>query len=135
MEFTDILNFLKDLPFWAWVILLILYAILFGDRKRWEYEVKFPLESGIGRGEIELECLKKKGTQIEAAFNLEPAYHHKQIEVFRNQLSIYTIPPEKNNGKRIFIKHKTPLERPNEGDEITVKIGGQDAFSGRLVLD
>lgn len=135
MDITDILNFFINLPFWGWIILFIIYVFIFGDRKLWEYEVKFPKEANIGRGEIELECLKKKGTSIEVELELEPAYQHKPIEIFRNNLSIYTIEASLNNGKKIFIKQKTYLEEPKEGDAIQVKIDGKDAFSGRLVLD
>ncbi len=135
MEFTDIITFFKELPFWGWIILFFLYVFIFGDRKQWEYEVKFSKEAGIGRGEIELECLKKKGAQIEVVLDLEPAYHHKHIEIFRNGLSIYTIEASQNTGKRIFIKRKIKLEKPEEGDDITVKIDGKNIFSGRLVLD
>lgn len=135
VELTEIIHFFKDLPFWGWLIIFFAYVFIFGDRKQWEYEVKFPKEIGIGRGEVELECLKKKGTQIEVSFDLEPAYHHKPIEIIRSGLSIYTIEASQNNGKRIFIKNKTPLEKPEEGDEITVKIDGKAVFTGRLVLD
>lgn len=135
MEIADILTFFKELPFWGWIALFFFYVFLFGDRKLWEYEVKFPKEAGIGRGEIELECLKKKGGQIEVMFDLEPAYHHKPIEIFRSGLSLFTIEADENNGKRIFIRRKIKLEKPAEGDHITVKIDGKDVFSGRLVLD
>lgn len=135
MELADILSFLKDFPFWGWIILLLIYAFIFGDRKLWEYEVKFPMEPGVGRGEIELECHKKKGAQIEVSLELEPAYHHKSIEILKNGFSIYKIEPNLNTGKRLFVKRKTSLEQPKEGDEITVIIDDQSVFTGRLVLD
>lgn len=135
MELLEIFNFFKDLPIWGWILLFFIYVFIFGDRKLWEYEVKFPMEAGIGRGEIELKCLKKKGTQIEVNLVLESAYHHKLIEVFRNGLSIYSIEPNHNKGKIIFIKSKIILAKPEEDDEITVKIDGRDIFFGRLVLD
>lgn len=135
MELSEILHFLKDLPIWSWVILFLIYASIFGDRTLWEYEVKFPMEPGIGRGEVELECFKKKGTKIEVTLELEPAYQQKQIEILRKGLLIYTIKPNKNSGKRIFIKRSTTLEKPEEGDEIVVKIDGENIFSGQLVLD
>lgn len=135
MELSEILNFFKDLPLWGWIILLFVYVFIFGDRKLWEYEVKFPMEVGVGRGGVELECLKKKGTQIEINLELAPTYHQKHIEIFRNGLSIYQIEPNQNTGKVIFIKQTATLEKPEEGDEITVKIDGENMFSGRLVLD
>ncbi len=135
MEFAEIIHFFEDLPFWGWIILFFIYMFIFGDRKLWEYEVKFPMEAGIGRGEVELKCLKKKGSKIEIKLELEPAYHNKPIEIFRNGISIFTIDASQNTGKRLFIKKKTKLEKPAEGDDIIVKIGHKDAFSGRLVLD
>ena len=135
MELTEIINFFVAIPFWGWIILFFIYVFIFGDRKLWEYEVKFPIQAGVGRGEIELECYKKKGAEIELKFELEPTYHNKSIEIFRNGLSIYTVEASQNNNKRIFIKKKTALEKPEEGDEITVKIDGKAVFAGRLVLD
>lgn len=135
MELTEIINFFNDLPFWGWIILFFICVFIFGDRKLWEFEVKFPLEAGVGRGEVELKCLKKKGTEIEIKLDLREHYHNKHIEIRRNDLSIFSINANQNTGKIIFIKKRTPLERPAEGDDITVRISGKDVLSGRLVLD
>lgn len=135
MELAEIILFFQDLPIWGWIVLFLIFLYLIGDTVIWDYEVKFPLEKGIGRGEVELERLKKKGTQIEIKLDLEPAYQHKRIEISRNGLTIYVIESLLNTDKRVFIKEKTVLEKPEEGDEITVKIDGKTVFSGRLVLD
>ena len=54
-----------DIPWYAWAGLFLLIIFFLGDRVLWDYEVKFPMTPGVGRGEVELEHLKKKGTQIE----------------------------------------------------------------------
>ena len=62
----------------------MIFVALFGDRKLWELEVKFPMKHGVGRGEVEFECLKKKGSTIEVKFELEEMFHNKPIEIFLN---------------------------------------------------
>jgi hypothetical protein len=135
MEYTEILNFITSLPTWAWFVIGFILLILTGDRKLWEYEVKFPLQAGIGRGEVEFECLKKKGSTIEIKLQLEPDYNNKRIDIMLNGLVVYTISEHDNAGKSIVINKKVPLEKPNEGDEVIIKIGGEKVFTGQLVLD
>lgn len=136
MEMNEIvLSFLKNHPIVSGFIGLLIYSYLFGDRKQWEYEAKFPLQEEIGRGEVELECLKKKGTQIEIEFTLTPAYQNKSIEIFRNSLLLYTIDAEHNNKTRLFIKDQCDFEKPKEGDEINVRIDGKSIFTAPLILD
>lgn len=102
MEPSIIFDFLKDHPIWGGFILFIVYVFIFGDRKQWEYEVKFPKEPGVGRREVELESFKKKGSQIELNFDLESAYHHKPIEIFRKGISIYTVISHLNTGRLVL---------------------------------
>lgn len=135
MEVTEIINLISNMPTWGWVVLFFIFIIIAADAVLWEYEVKFPMQAGIGRGEVELKCNKKKGTRIEIKLDLTPAYHNQEIEVFRNGRSIYKAEAKLNTGKRVFIQQRTVLKEPSEGDEIVVKIDGKKAFTGLLVLD
>lgn len=136
MDINNIIAMLASVPTWVWIIgAIILYTIIFGDRKLWELEVKFPNKQGVGRGEIEFECLKKKGTSIEIEFNLEDIFKQKTIEIYLNNRLLYTVHAIKNKETRIFIKEKIDLQKPNEGDKIFVNIDGQKQFEGVLVRD
>lgn len=136
MDSSQILDLLSAVPTWVWVVGgIILFSIVFGDKKLWEFEVKFPLQAGVGRGEIEFECLKKKGSSIEVEFQLEQLFQNKNIEIFLNNRLVYTVPESKNNGVRININKKLEIQKPNEGDKVTVNIGGQKQFEGVLVRD
>lgn len=136
MSINDIFSLLASVPTWVWVIgVFILYALIFGDRKLWELEVKFPNKHGVGRGEIEFECLKKKGTTIEVEFSLEDPFKQKALEIYLNNIKIYTVQAVKNKGMKTFIKEKIDLPKPNEGDKIFVNIEGQKQFEGVLVRD
>lgn len=135
MEYAEILNFISSLPGWAWFVLGFVLLFLTGDRKLWEYEVKFPLQPNIGRGKVEFECLKKKGSSIEVKLELEPNYNNKPIEIMLNGLLVYTIPDTSNTKRSTYINKKVKIEKPNEGDEVLIKIGGEKIFSGQLVLD
>lgn len=136
MDINYVLGMFSAVPTWVWVIGgIIVFAILFGDRKLWELEVKFPMKSGVGRGEVEFECHKKKGSSIEVKFELEELFHNKDIEIHLNNRLVYTVPASKNSGNRIYINEKLALQKPNEGDKVGVTIGGQKQFEGVLVRD
>jgi len=136
MDVNEIFGILSTIPTWAWVIGgFVIFAILFGDRKLWEFEVKFPMKQGVGRGEIELECHKKKGSSIEVEFQLEQLFQNKIIEVILNNKIIYTVPELKNNNSRIYINEKIDLVKPSEGDKVEININRQKQFEGVLVRD
>jgi len=136
MDINEIFAMLASVPTWVWILgAFILYAFIFGDRKLWELEVKFPNKHGVGRGEIEFECLKKKGTSIEVEFNLEDLFKQKAIEIYLNNRLVYTVHAIKNKGARTFIKEKIDIQKPNEGDKVMVNIDGQKQFEGVLVRD
>ena len=113
----------------------IIFIFIFGDQKLWELEVKFPTKPGVGRGEVEFECHKKKGSSIELKFTLEELFQNKDIEIILNNRSIYIIPASKNSAARTYINEKLELQKPTEGDKVEVTIGGQKQFEGVLVRD
>ena len=135
MDINGIILALQNLPIWVWVILVFVVLALAGDRKLWELEVKFPLKETVGRGEIEFESYKKKGKSIEVELELETAYQHAEIEIFLNNISVLKIPKMENNQKRFYYSQTAKYQKPKEGDPVSVKIGGQELFSGVLVKD
>ena len=136
MDINQIFELLTTIPTWVWVIGGIIFVVIvFGDRKLWELEVKFPQKQGVGRGEVEFECLKKKGSSIEVKFELEDLFQNKNIEIFLNNKHVYSVNESKNNGPRTYINEKLDIAKPSEGDEVTVNIGGQKQFAGVLVRD
>ncbi len=136
MEINEIFGLLSTIPTWVWVVGgIVIFVILFGDQKLWEFEVKFPMKHGVGRGEVEFECLKKKGSTIEVKFELEEIFHNKPIEIFLNDKLVFTVPQAKNTGRRIYIEENLDLQEPNEGDKVCVHIGGQEQFEGQLYRD
>lgn len=136
MDINQILALLSSIPVWLWVFGgFIIFMFVFGDQKLWELEVKFPIKSGVGRGEVEFECHKKKGSSIEIKFELEELFNNKDIEIHLNNRLIYTVAAAKNSGNRIYINEKLELQKPNEGDKVEVTIDGQKQFEGVLVRD
>lgn len=137
MEYAEILNFIQNLPTWAWFVIGFALLILTGDKKLWEYEVKFPMKQGVGRGEIEFEGMKKKGSQIEIKLDLDATQANKQIDIYLKERHVFTIPADENQAnKRITINKKIKLvQPPNEADDVVVKIGGQQVFDGQLFPD
>lgn len=135
MQITDIVSFLGSIPVWAWVIGVLAVMFATGDRTLWDYEVKFPLKDGVGRGKVELEGKKKKGPCIECVFELDHKYQREAIDVFLNGHQIHRIQASDNNSGRVRVLQSISISEPNEGDIVTVHIGGKELFSGPLVLD
>ena len=131
----EIVNTIFELPVWVWILLGFGLLFVFGDRKLWEYEVKFARVTGIGRGEIEFESLKKRGTSIEVKLELEPIYRSKPVEIFLNGKLVFSIPADKNAGEIMRITEAIDLTEPQEGDEVVVKISNEQLFSGQLIPD
>lgn len=89
----------------------------------------------VGRGEVELEHLKKKGTQIEVKLQVEPECVGEAIEVRLNDALLYTVPPEKNSGGRIYVVEKVDFNEPAEGDIVSLCVRGEVVLSGPLIRD
>ena len=126
---------LMGMPWYAWLVAFVVIIVIFGDRVLWDYEIKFPMTEGVGDGEIEFECHKRKGTQFEARLNLESNWWGEDIEVFLNNAHVYTISKRKNEKGRPRILEQVEFEKPNVGDIVEVRIRGEVVLTGPLVLD
>ena len=135
MDISSMFELVSTIPIWVWIAGAIAILILFGDRGLWEYEVKFPFSENAGRGEVEFKCYKKKGSVIEVELNLESECINKDIDIYLNNHLVYSIPGEKNNSARLYLNRPLDMQKPNEGDEVSVKVQGRNIFNGPLVLD
>ena len=135
METAEVLEFLGTVPLWGWLGFVFFVLFTTGDRGLWDYEVKFPLQPGIGRGEVELKRYRKKGGAIEVKLELEPEYRDKRIGIRLNDQLVCTIPEGRNAGGRLYLNEQVDLKEPNEGDVVSVEIDGDTVFNGPLVLD
>ena len=68
-------------------------------------------------------------------FDLEEASRNVPIEIFINDSLVFTIAKDKNTSARLFLEKNIDIGKPNEGDTVSVRINGQEAFSGQLVRD
>lgn len=135
MEINQIIEFASQVPTWAWVVGVIAILIIFGDKKLWELEAKFPLNKGVGRGEVEIEYYKKKGAAIEVELTLEPFYQGKEIAVYLKRQLLITIPANKNHTSRVRFTKNIDLPDTEEGDEVSIKINNDTLFTAPLVRD
>jgi len=137
---VELMHWLEGVPTWGWVILVVVILIIFGDRKCWEYEVKFSLVEGIGHGEVEIEAYtnklsKKIKKHIEVDLDLEQGGQNKAYEVFLNGIEILSIPEEKTSTDRVRIHEKYEGLEPHIGDVIKIKSNNKDIFVGKLHKD
>jgi hypothetical protein len=129
-------SFVGNMPWFVWAAFLFIpIMVVLGDRKLWEYEVKFPQTTGVGRGEVEFEAYKKKGTTLEAKFQIDPDSANKDIEICLNDKHVYTIPAQENTGGRVYINKKIQLDKPEEGDQVIIRIRHEEVLSGPLIRD
>ena len=131
----DILNFIADIPWWGWLVLFIAYVIVFGKKKLWDYEVKFPFKEGIGRGKVEFECFEKEGPKVEVKLSLDPQLHNKKIDIYLSGHCVFSVPSALNIEPQLRIEESLSMNEPKEGEIVDVKIDDNIIFSGPLVLD
>lgn len=129
------MEIIDSIPLYVWFIAGFLLLFLLGDSKLWDYEAKFPLNPGVGRGEIEIECFKKRGPVIEAKMRLEPACNNKPLEVFLENQLVMTVPAARNKGPFFIFKAPYKYDEPREGSIVEVRLEGRPVFAGPLVLD
>ncbi|MBT8141038.1 MAG: hypothetical protein HKN88_05540 [Gammaproteobacteria bacterium] len=134
MDINQIFSFLGSIPWYIWLILFIGFLFVTGDRILFEYEVKFPLQQGLGRGELEFKSLKKKGELIELEFDLETDEPLNSLEIFVNDESVHRLSKDKLSSQ-IRIKEAYNGVSPKENDQVRVEINGQTRFSGNLYRD
>ena len=63
MDLNSLIELFQSIPFFIWIILLVIIVILFSDKQLWEYDVIFDYHPGVGRGEIEIEYYQKAKRQ------------------------------------------------------------------------
>ena len=126
---------LVAIPIWVWVVVFFAVLFLLGDTKHWEYEAKFPRLEGFGRGEVEFNSFKKRGTEIEVKLKLDKRACGSHIEVRLNDKLVYELPPEKTREEFVFIMEKIAFDEPSEGDEVSIWAEGEKKLSGPLIID
>ena len=135
METAEILEVLGTVPVWAWVGVVFFVLFMTGDRGLWDYEVKFPLQPGVGRAEVELKRYRKKGGAIEIKLELEPEYRNKRVGIRVNDRLVYSIPEAQTAVGRLYLNERVDLDEPNEGDLVSIEVDGDTIFNAPLVLD
>lgn len=135
METAEILEVLGSVPVLAWLGVVFFVLFMTGDRGLWDYEVKFPLQPGVGRAEVELKRYKKKGGAIEVKLELEPEFRNKPVGIRLNDRLVCSIPEAKTAGGRLYLNELVDLDEPDEGDLVSIEVDGNTIFNAPLVLD
>lgn len=140
MNINDVIVFLQGVPVWAWVVFGIVVMIVFGDRKRWEYELNIPFTDGFGHGEIEIEAssnklFKREKQVIEIELELEPDAQNKVYDIFLNGDLIYSLSEHDTDNQNVRIHKKYTGAKPNNGDMIEIRHNSNVIISGKLHKD
>ncbi|MEM7542839.1 MAG: hypothetical protein AAF384_14830 [Pseudomonadota bacterium] len=135
MDFNSIIDLLSALPTWAWVLAAFAMLFALGDRGLWDYEAKFPSAKGVGRGEVELECYKKRGAHVELHLELEPDYRDAEVEVFFRGTCILHAAEQKRERERLYFREPLSVGEPREGELVSVRLNRREVFSGPLIKD
>ena len=124
--------------------LLIVAAILFGDRiiKKWEYEAEFRNADGreFGEFDIELSRVEKKEPEfsLKAKFRMrhDSLKLHSTVQVFLDDLLV--LEGMVKNAGRIFLTRddlQNNIEDAQAGQLCRVVCGGNELFAEELVPD
>ena len=139
MEITEIINLLKEVPIWAWIIFAIVITILFGDRELWEYEARFHDEA-IGHGEFEIECKGRKNRKrqkktVELKLTLETDAQSKPYEVLLNGQPVLSLTVADTKTGHVFVREKYQGEEPRSGDQVEIRHNQQTVLVSTLHKD
>jgi hypothetical protein len=122
--------------FFVGILVLIVLAVIFGDRKLWEYEVQGHCDAcENGKLEIELKHLKNKGVTLEIEGKFKPEYLNKEILILLNGYDLASFGAEVNDGSRYQLEKAIRIEEPSVGDTISVLIDREELFSQKLYAD
>ncbi len=125
----------QSIPFFIWIILLIVIVVLFSDKQLWEYDVVFDYHPGVGSGEIEIEYYQKAKGSIDIHLLLEENYLHKPLGIFVNEKKVFDISAEMNNKPVLQIHAEYELAEPHEGMVVEVKYQENAILTGQLTID
>lgn len=104
---------------------------LFGERQLWELVVEFPPNPAYGEGTVRLFCRSRTGPYVVGFFTLTSTTARKPMEIDLKEQQLMSVPATRMKGHRLRLKDKVAIDKPNEGDLVVVRIGGQVAFSGQ----
>jgi hypothetical protein len=122
--------------FFVGLFVLIGLAILFGDKKLWEYEVQGHCEAcEKGKLEIELKSLKKRGTTIEVEGRFKSQYLNKEVLVELNGYKLASFDAAENDGSRYQLEKTVEMREPKAGDLVSLHVGGEEIFAQKLYAD
>lgn len=133
MDVSQLFELMANIPWWGWVVGVIVVLSIFGDKKIWEYEVDFHYKEGVGKGEVEFELFTRNKPKVSLELDLDSQYVDKEIEVSLKGQRVMHLPTP--SGKRIRHSEEYRGERPALGDQVEVKIAGEVIFSGSLKED
>jgi hypothetical protein len=139
MEITEIINLLKEVPIWAWIIFAIVITILFGDRELWEYEARFN-DQNVGHGEFEIECKGRKNRKrqkktVEVKLTLQPDAQSKPYEVLLNGQPVLSLSEADTGTAHVFVREKYQGEEPRPGDKVEIQHNHQTVLASTLHKD
>ena len=129
---VEIIEALKSVPVYIWVIGAIVIVIVFADRKKWDRKARFPNNGVKGPGFIEVDCYRKKGMIISVELLVDEKYSQQRLEIYVNKMLALSIPANKARWGNIKYKGKYNLAEPGRGSTVEVKANGQTILTGEF---
>jgi hypothetical protein len=155
-----IIDTLTSQPLYVYVCAFIVFAIIFGRAKEWEYEAKlFKPSSKDISGEIEIKKFKKKPPQGELTIEGLQAYYNQDIEILIGKQTIqklrinaegthYRILYPRIEGKSVDIyrhKHERKYNKINitldphikleNKQDVLIRANNDDILTGTFIQD
>ena len=122
--------------FIAGFFVLIVLALIFGDRKLWEYEAEGYCEAGQNdKIKVEIKHLKRKGKYVRISGSFKTDYQNKDIMIFLNGFKLVRFDASINKNKRMFHEQPVDIEEPKSGDTLSIRIDDEEVFSHKIYKD
>ena len=129
---VEIIETLKKVPVYAWVILAFLILFVFGDRKKWDEKARFFKNGMKWPGRIEIGCYKRKGMYISVELGFGDKYSNQPLDIYVNNYLALTIPAKHTKWSHVKYKGKYNLRKPGRGELVEVKSNGETILSSTI---
>ncbi len=128
----ETIGFGIEVPWWAWLFVILLFGFIFGDLTRWEYEAEIAAD-GIN-GEIEIKEKKKAGRVLKIDLYLSSRYVGKSLIIALNGQALHQISADES---KALIRMRTPYEgdRPEGGERLSISVDEQVVVETVLLKD
>lgn len=116
----------------ATIVVLILLAVVFGNKVLWKFEAEGYSEAFEGnKVKVKLMSVDKKGKTLEIRGKKKQEWSDDNLDVLLNGFRVVSVTPERIKDGRARIEIE--IEEPSKGDTLQLLIRNNEVYSEKIV--